>query len=1262
MYTETKTIGLKEYIKCAYKKLKSNSYYDNRNMFLKNRIVDFENHNVKEENSKAYNESMEMKFKQLEEMILKKKEVNFTFIHSNNFTEDDLKSQDKFTIRSVPKSIIDDKCGSKIIRNFEGKGRNARVDKLMHYLDIDIMSQIIGTLWVMVIGKEIEKKYKDYTAGNVLEDDIGSKNLKLFKPYYSVYERWRDDAINIVDDRINKGNRSTMLSLDIKEYYYSINLDIENDKKKILKIFKESKSKKIVSLETFKYINNYVFKVIEAYSRNMHLHGFSDDQGIKDKNILPIGFLPSSILSNWYLHEFDELVNSKINPIYYQRYVDDILIILNTDYNKQNVFSEEEIINNKFYDTELFDIGVLVNNKDIKYRNKKKNTEVLVLGNVDKFIEFTEKIDRIDTKLKKSILDTIEDVLNDDKQEDSHEKMFDEVDIFLDWTNDNPIKSKCKLEDLEVKIKEINKRLKIESLRFKKIYLIKNYVENKFSYLIIQDEKVKVYDFVSTGSKALIENFKKEIRKNSSVFKFLPQKDEVLNSFDSEVYKVEYKDSIHKLSGIEDFKINRYNLSKFLARVIYSDKLENDNYTKDVDEKILWIFKERYAVEYFFLWDKVFNYYLMNKRYNFIKELFVNIYTCIENLELHLDHFSLIGVSCEDNKENNNIKTNNLKADLKSYLKFVLARNYALDDSIFIDDINSSKGIENELLNEYDKNIRKKLENKLEDENYTQINVDGLSRLKEYIRISNMLNHSFVKSPLMNYYYLNYKNCYLKRFDAINVNFVNSTVGEPEVLTDRSRCFFINSNYKTCITRQGCCDLSRECENNSCNLKMCKFAVDYNPRFVHLHECILNSINNIIARGKVISQGKEIIEAEKQFYTINGIKQGIYNISMYNDINAILKCANNQWNYIEISNKNRIENYENKTYEVISKKQARCKKLDCQKQDLCNKLLNSHFKYYDLNNYLFIQKERAINYFDYGKEEKKDKLKIGIVNMKICDKDLIGSFKKTPNISSQRLEKISGLLNTAVKNGAEVIVFPEVSIPIEWLGVVSDFARRHDVLIICGLEHIICDNKLCCNYIATILPDKYKDYTYAVVKLRLKNHYSPKEKEWVKGYGWKLPIESNEKDHYWKKEYDLFRWKGIDFSTFSCFELANIQDRALFTSFVDLLIGCVHNRDINYYSNIMESLARDVHCYVVHVNDSALGDNRIIKPACTNEKDILQVSGGVNDVVLIGEIDIKNLRDFQIKNHNLQMNEDRFKPVPPEYKYNNVKIRDSLPL
>ena len=47
--------------------------------------------------------------------------------------------------------------------------------------------------------------------------------------------------------------------------------------------------------------------------------------------------------------------------------------------------------------------------------------------------------------------------------------------------------------------------------------------------------------------------------------------------------------------------------------------------------------------------------------------------------------------------------------------------------------------------------------------------------------------------------------------------------------------------------------------------------------------------------------------------------------------------------------------------------------------------------------------------------------------------------------------------------------------------------------------------------------------------------------------------------------------------------------------------------------------------------------------------DVLRTKGGANSTVLIGEIDIEKLRDFQIKQYELQNNDKSFKPTPPEF-------------
>lgn len=1255
---------LEKQLKKAYKKLKSYSYYDNKNVFLKKRIVEFE---------KQYNYNLDDVFQELIDSI-----------QNDNLNEliDEKKYSNSFNIRVVPKSVKYKNEETKVISNIVCD-YEYYVDKVNYYLDISIKAQIIGVLWIVLFGKDIEKSYKKYTSGNTLENNIGSDNLKLFKPYYSEYSKWRDDAIDLVEKRMDENKRTIMMSLDIKEYFYSTNIDFEdkfeNEFQIILKKNKITGSLK----DIYTRINDFVNNVINKYSKKISK---------SKRNLLPIGFLPSCILCNWYLKDFDREVVRKINPLYYKRYIDDIILVLNGDFIEEDELEsysslEEYLLKNLFCDTNIMKSAIMVSEEIYPKIDNIRATTVNSFTEKDKIYELDRKEDlrrfldiipREDVKLKKEFISEFVNIL------EKYDKVNEELIKYFKDSNDDLAYKNWKDKEIGEKLDEIcnNKEIvdrfteigldniKIDSSNIKKIFLIKNFLREtkediEGAILCIQDEKIRTYDFKEKGSKAIIENFKKEIYENSSIFNYLPEKNELINNFDKEVYKIDYKDDMHKLSNIEKIQINRYNMSIFLARIIYSDKLENTQYTKDVDEKILWIFTGPKTIEFYFLWDKVFTYYLLNNKYKYIKDIFVEIYSSLKTLKIKLDKFNLNNLMLE-----NEIRES-IIYDLKEYLKIIISMIYSLNDELFLDYIKYGKEAKNYLgsfrekayIRVKDSKIYRGLEQCLNEKgikikNPNDADIKGIFTLKEMFRTSNMFNHSLVHETLLNYCYKNnWEN--EEFFNDVVINYITNAGILPDIKSDM-RCYKINKNYYNCFCKMNDLDKMDEEERSICDKCIIKnkikkndvrekddienedddesltnenevsdksikclneiddFHKEYSPRYVNLHECILFYINQIMASGNIISKEEEIEKG----------------IALFKEIN----------NFFE-----EFENMEEKFIKEINDEKYR---IDGRK------FRNTHLKYFKSNEYIFMQQDITINYIETNNGKKNDKLKIAIVNMQVFENDLKKSFNKVPNLASGRLENLNKLLNYAVKNKAEMIIFPEVSIPIQWMDVIANFSKNHDVAIVCGLEHIIYENGLCCNYIATILPDKYKSYKYAIIKLRLKNHYSPNEKEWVSGYGWRLP----EKEEVWKKEYDLFRWKGIDFSTFSCFELANIKDRSLFSSYVDLLVGSVHNKDINYYSNVMESLSRDVHCYFAHVNNSRMGDNRIIKPAPTNEKNLLQISGGINDTVLIGEIDVKALREFQCLEYNLQMKNDQFKPVPPEFNHNNVKIRSDLPL
>ena len=126
-----------------------------------------------------------------------------------------------------------------------------------------------------------------------------------------------------------------------------------------------------------------------------------------------------------------------------------------------------------------------------------------------------------------------------------------------------------------------------------------------------------------------------------------------------------------------------------------------------------------------------------------------------------------------------------------------------------------------------------------------------------------------------------------------------------------------------------------------------------------------------------------------------------------------------------------------------------------------------------------------------------------------------------------------------------------------------------------------------------VLPDAYpyiKDgHTQCAVIARSKNHYSPGEENEFYRLNYN-PVSPD------PKQYHLIHWRGITFTIFNCFELTDIAHRSVFRGKVDALIAVEWNKDTDYFSNIMETTACDLHCTIIQVNTSDFGDSRIYTP------------------------------------------------------------------
>lgn len=247
-------------------------------------------------------------------------------------------------------------------------------------------------------------------------------------------------------------------------------------------------------------------------------------------------------------------------------------------------------------------------------------------------------------------------------------------------------------------------------------------------------------------------------------------------------------------------------------------------------------------------------------------------------------------------------------------------------------------------------------------------------------------------------------------------------------------------------------------------------------------------------------------------------------------------------------------------------------------------------------------------------------IKIALASVRLDEEKDIQPVLTNPvhDLSPGKKRDLYKLLNEARKNHANMIVFPEYYLPIHWIEELYTFSRANSIAIICGLRYIT-NGRQAYNYMAVLQPFRPNKFHYALPLFREKNHYAPAEVTALASQQYVCKDPACPSVH-------LINWEDIKFSNLMCFELTNIEYRYILRSKIDILTVPELNKDTAYFSNIVESASRDLHCFVVQANTSKYGDSRITGPYNSLFKDIIKIKGGENNVLLIGTINCSEVQ------------------------------------
>jgi len=311
------------WLKKAYKKLKSSIYFDKTQLPLRSKLVEFETScdDLDEHLESLWTTFIDAtKWKRCERAILKS--VNYY---------------------AYPKEL--EKINEDIISNTVPETHE--IDKLQHFIKMDVEGYIFSVLWLLMIGWRLDKEGYEHSYGNRIRKNLISDKTDeptyspyLFKPYFEQYESWRDTALLDAQRSLTKKQDVVILSLDFASYFYSLDLDGDTFNA-ILECLPEN----LRENDLYRRINTFTLKVIQAYANK-----FGDE--FDNRNILPIGFLPSNVLANWCLSRFDQAITDGWNPVYYGRYVDDILIVDKIEHNSDlhKRISKQELTKDEIID------------------------------------------------------------------------------------------------------------------------------------------------------------------------------------------------------------------------------------------------------------------------------------------------------------------------------------------------------------------------------------------------------------------------------------------------------------------------------------------------------------------------------------------------------------------------------------------------------------------------------------------------------------------------------------------------------------------------------------------------------------------------------------------------------------------------------------------------------------------------------------------------------------------------------------------------
>lgn len=198
----------------------------------------------------------------------------------------------------------------------------AQKEPVMPVAEFRVMAQcsidfhVVSTLWMLKVGYLFDAKLASCAMGNRLRRSqdgtkINELSLGSFEPYLMPFRKWRDNGIHAMRTALDEGKNIVALTADVASFYHELNPGF---------MLAPAFVNDVLALE---------LDVEQAKLHRLFIHGLEAWAQLTPlKKGLPVGLPASAVVANVALIELDRAIEQQVVPLYYGRYVDDILLVM----------------------------------------------------------------------------------------------------------------------------------------------------------------------------------------------------------------------------------------------------------------------------------------------------------------------------------------------------------------------------------------------------------------------------------------------------------------------------------------------------------------------------------------------------------------------------------------------------------------------------------------------------------------------------------------------------------------------------------------------------------------------------------------------------------------------------------------------------------------------------------------------------------------------------------------------------------------------